>query len=283
MPSNIRINNRVVSTLQVGDVIAQSAYYGSSLVAVPVDFDAINYISAVEAADGQPLEEGVKQNIKDFVTGCKLDGIWDAIKVSCILAGARTLNGALVPLKGPAPTNFNFVSGDYNRVTGLKGDGSTKYLDSNRANDADPQNNNHNAVYTTEASTDTSAYIGNTRVKQERSENHIFDNVGDGNTGFRNRSGSFQSVGLPGAVGFLGHTRNEASGFMGRQRGLNTFFTISSVVTPTTDNITVFSLGGSDFFTDAHLSFYSIGENVDLAALDTRVSTLMTEIEAVLT
>jgi hypothetical protein len=57
-----------------------------------------------------------------------------AIKASCILAGARTLAGALVPLAGAAPTNVGpFVSGDYNRKTGLVGDGSTKYLNSNRA------------------------------------------------------------------------------------------------------------------------------------------------------
>jgi hypothetical protein len=103
------------------------------------DPDAGAYIAAVEAADGQLLEFGVGKAINDFVVGCKQDKIWDAIKASCILAGARTLNGALVPLAGTAPTNFNFVSGDYNRKTGLVGDGSSKYLNSNRNNNADPQ------------------------------------------------------------------------------------------------------------------------------------------------
>jgi len=66
------------------------------------------YIAAVEAADGQALESGVKTAITNFVAGCRADGIWNAIKASCILAGARTLSGALVPLVGTAPTNFNF-------------------------------------------------------------------------------------------------------------------------------------------------------------------------------
>jgi hypothetical protein len=95
------------------------------------DADANAYMAAVEAADGEPLELGVRLAITDFVLGCKSDGIWTAIKASCILAGARTLTGALVPLVGAAPTNNNFVSGDYNRKTGLVGDGSTKYLNSN--------------------------------------------------------------------------------------------------------------------------------------------------------
>ena len=94
------------------------------------DTDAGNYIQAVEAADGQALEPATRQAINNFVIGCKQDGIWNAIKASCILSGARTLNGALQPLVGTAPTNVggNFVSGDYNRKTGLVGNGSSKSL-----------------------------------------------------------------------------------------------------------------------------------------------------------
>ena len=111
------------------------------------DADATAYLTAVQAADGQVLEPAVRLAVNSFIKGCKADGIWTAIKASCILAGARTLTGALIPLVGTVPTNFNFVSGDYNRETGLVGDGSTKYLDSNRANNADPQNSNHNTCW----------------------------------------------------------------------------------------------------------------------------------------
>jgi len=55
-----------------------------------LDADARQYIINVEEQDGQPLESGVRAAINDFVVGCKTDGIWDAIKASCILAGART-------------------------------------------------------------------------------------------------------------------------------------------------------------------------------------------------
>ena len=111
------------------------------------DAEALAYITAVETADGQALETGVRIAINNFVVGCKQDGIWNAIKASCILAGARTLAGALVPLVGTAPTNFNFDSEDYNRKTGLKGNGSDKYLASNRNNNADPKDNKHLSVY----------------------------------------------------------------------------------------------------------------------------------------
>ena len=51
------------------------------------DADATAYIAAVEAADGQALEAGVKTAINTFVVGCKADGIWTALKASCIQIG----------------------------------------------------------------------------------------------------------------------------------------------------------------------------------------------------
>jgi hypothetical protein len=129
----------------------------------PDDADAVAYIAAVEAVDGQALETATRMAINSFVKGCKNDGIWTAIKASCILAGARTLAGALVPLVGTAPTNFDglFDSGDYNRKTGLIGDGSTKSLDSNRNNNADPQNSKHVSAYaTTVSSVGNACYVG---------------------------------------------------------------------------------------------------------------------------
>ena len=92
------------------------------------DPDAGRYIAAVQTADGQALEPAVKKAINDFVVGCKADGIWSAIKASCILMGARTLSGALTPLVGGTITNNNFVTADYNRETGLKGNASSKTL-----------------------------------------------------------------------------------------------------------------------------------------------------------
>jgi hypothetical protein len=79
------------------------------------DPDALRYIAAVQTADQQSLEPAVRKAITDFIVGCKADGIWSAIKASCILMGARTLSGALTPLRGGTPTNVN-----NNFVRGLK-------------------------------------------------------------------------------------------------------------------------------------------------------------------
>jgi hypothetical protein len=42
----------------------------------PDDADAVAYIAAVEAADGQALETATRMAINSFVKGCKADGIW---------------------------------------------------------------------------------------------------------------------------------------------------------------------------------------------------------------
>jgi len=232
----------------------------------PMDPDAAAYITAVETADGQALEEKVKIAIDNFVLGCKADGIWSAIKASCILAGARTLNGALVPLVGAAPTNYNFVAGDYNRETGLLGDASTKYLESNRDNDADPQNNNHNSVYITEPDSRTSLHFYLGRGVSEPGVNILGHNF------FRNRCQVEEYLSGNQATGLLGTSRSSSAGYTIRKTGNNTFASKPSDGV-SNDLIQIFGRGGD--YTNARIAFYSIGESLDLAKLDARVTDLI--------
>ena len=245
--------------------------------------EAVSYVAAVEAADGQELEFGVAKAINDFVLGCKNDGIWDAIKASCILAGARTLSGALVPLVGAAPTNNNFVEGDYNRETGLVGDGSTKYLNSNRANNADPQNSNHNALHISTAnSSDPAIFMGDGTGATAGNNRIVFSTVASSNLHFDSRSGAngaVLNVYSTNPTGFVGHSRSSSSLASFRVANTTTSHSMASV-TPTATNVHVFSreLGGVP--TNARIAFYSIGESLDLALLDTRISDFITAIGA---
>jgi hypothetical protein len=228
------------------------------------DADALNYILRVEAADGQTLENGVRVLINTFVVGCKTDNIWNAIKASCILAGARTLSGALVPLVGTAPTNFNFVSGDYNRNTGLVGNGSTKYLDSNRADNVDPQNSKHLSIY---ASTLGPFFIG--ELVSNRTSLTL--NVGNLNIGTRINS-TDGTIGPSAAAGFLGGSRISASTITWRSGNSSSNATNTSQ-SGATGNLMIFRTQGG--YSNNRLAFYSIGESLDLALLDARVSTLI--------
>jgi len=235
-----------------------------------LDVDARQYIINVEEQDGQSLESGVRTAISDFVVGCKTDGIWDAIKASCILAGARTLDGALVPLVGGAPTNNNFVSGDYDRETGLVGDGSTKYLGSSRNNTEDPQDNTHHAVYASIVdSGSTGRYIeaGGFRYIESRS-GELTTRVNDTTSAVTSSSNN---------AGFIGVSRSSLASYILRASGSDSTKVVTSNQYPTNE-VTVFGSGSNK--SSSRIAFYSIGEPLDLAALDTRVSNLITAIGA---
>jgi hypothetical protein len=246
------------------------------------DPDALRYIAAVQAADQQSLEPAVRKAITDFVVGCKQDGIWTAIKACCILAGARTLSGALVPLKGAAPTNNGpFVSGDYDRETGLLGNGTSKYLNSNRASNADPQDSFHQSVYVTSANTvDTvRAYIGYGASGAGASHLATFNTNSALFSRCRNgvAVNAANNSGL--SAGFIGASRSNSANYDRRLAGSTGIVTQASNGTDSLDNL-VFNRNNTTGFSDGRLAFYSIGESLDLALLDTRVSDLYNAIGA---
>lgn len=240
------------------------------------DSDAETYLQAVEAADGQQLEQLVANAINTFVAGCKTDGIWSAIKSSCILAGARSLSGAIVPLAGTAPTNFNFVTGDYNRKTGLKSDGTTKSLRSNRLNNADPQNSKHISVYVTETDgTNNRNYVGGSATTTGTSQFFI-SNSTSLNIKLNGQSGPTLAVNY---AGFIGANRSNATGIV--TRGNNqTFNSTFASQNPSSEALYIFANATNQNRTTGRISFYSIGESLDLVLLNTRLATLMSTLNS---
>jgi hypothetical protein len=244
------------------------------------DADAAAYIQRVEWADTTPLESATRTAINNFVVGCKADGIWTAIKASCILAGARTLAGALMPLAGTAPTNNNFVTGDYNRKTGLVGDGSSKYLNSNRAGNTDPQNSFHQSVFISTVGTSGAGqypvYIGTSAVGGNDRNIYRDQNNGALFSSFNSGMGSSTASGT--ATGFAAHGRSASNATALRVAAANIAGTFASIA-PSSNNIGIFAATGVNLsitYNNARLAFYSIGESLDLALLDTRASALIT-------
>lgn len=242
-------------------------------ITIVFDADALAYISAVQSADGQPLEFEVKIAYNNFIIGCKSDGIWPAIKSSCILAGARTLSGAIVPLVGTAPTNNNFVSADYNRKTGLIGDGSNKHLITGRNNNADPQNSKHISVYVTQTyGVNNTNYMGGTGTA---GTSQLFISS---STQISHRLNSLSGPTLStNFAGLIGTSRSNSTQVVSRGNGTSTTSSSTSQ-TPINQVLRVFANGSGVNESAGRISFYSIGENIDLAKLDTRVSTLMTDL-----
>lgn len=246
----------------------------ASSALVASDSDAKAYINAVRTADGgQYMEAAVQRAIDNFVKGCKSDGIWSAIKASCILMGARTLSGALTPLVGAAPTNNGpFVSGDYNRETGLIGNASSKYLDTNRNNNADPQNSQHMSVYVSQARTNGTHYIGFS------STDIISAAVG---SAIRSR-GVFDAAVDGSQTGLLAFSRSSSTAWQYRIGGTTTTGLTTASSSPASGNVFVYArnFSGAAGFVNPRMVFYSIGESLDLALLDSRVTTLYNAIGA---
>ena len=250
------------------------------------DADAAAYIQRVEWADTTPLEAATRTAINNFVVGCKADGIWTAIKASCILAGARTTNGALVPLKGTAPTpvNFDLISNtDYNRKTGLVGNGSTKYLNANRTNNADSQDNHHLSCFLGSTAPDTGTFIGSRTTTGFKIILPASPSTSNGVLGRRMGANSaLTDLGIAGnPTGFHGLSRSASGSYTRRVANVNASISATSETTTSSPGYvfalpTAFNDTTPSIFTATRLAFYSIGESLDLALLDTRVSALIT-------
>ena len=256
-----------------------------------VDADATAYLTAVQTADGQALEPAVRDAITAFVIGCKSDGIWSAIKASCILMGARTVAGALVPLAGPTPTNVNFASADYLRggsTPGFRGNASNKAINANYAANADPQDDCHAMAWNTQTPATASLSIMFSAAWSSPNGRFMFWN--GGNNGIANGSSGDTGVYCNGGsqlqtqrfTGAWGVSRSNSSSFSYMTGGSVLTQTAASVA-PTTNNLQVFraQITTSAFvWGDPRICFYSFGRSVNIASLRDRVSTLVSAIGA---
>lgn len=241
------------------------------------DTDAANYIAAVEAADaaaGSPggLETAVKDAYNAFFVGCKQDGTWGAIKASCILAGARTLDGALVPLIGPAPTKYNFVAGDYNRKTGLVGNGANKWMDTNRSATADPLLNCHASSFV------SSGTVGLASVAAQVNGSVVL--VHRNPVAGRMRNDLYNTSSINGTVpSFVGFSRSSSTGYTARSNNVSQFLGALASNNPAIGNFATHRYLGTIYY-DSRLAFYSIGESLDLALMEARVTALVNALAA---
>lgn len=263
-----------------------------------------DYLDRVTAADvGAGNTQGLELGVTDAFNTCLQAMVADTslgvsggvlsqaaslIKASCFMMGARTLPGALVPLAAdmPAPTNVGpFVIGDYNRRTGL-GDPAnvSKYLDSNRNNFSEPQNSRHIALRANLASSPLQSLAG-ARLES--------NGIGASVIAWTGTQPAFRSIPATDTIQLSGSaeigtptmfamSRSAATEYTARVSGNNALITSTST---TPDNISIFVFaqnnGGSPAgISTARINFYSIGEALDLAVLDARITALSAAIAA---
>lgn len=226
------------------------------------------YIAAVEAADGQQLELPVLRAMCAFANyRIPLGGH------CCIMAGARTLAGALVPVVGTAPTGVNLVTGDYSRTLGILGNGTNKLINTNVLGSVLAQNDHHIAC---DVVSNSSA--GNVRVMGH----------GGSNTGALNmtlttapavlfRSRDISTVTASGVVtGLTGISRAASGSFTSFSQETATSRASTSQAAATgTIAVLADSADAPNSYVTGRVRHYSLGTNLDLTAMNVQVRALM--------
>jgi hypothetical protein len=178
-----------------------------------------------------------------------------------------------------APTNVanGFVEGDYDRQNGLTGDGATTYLDSGRANDADPQNDNHVAAYV------TAGYVAVPNGSLIGAQNTASSYTMTGTVSYNRSSTANTALQVTSAGLYASSRETQASFLYKRPAGdVQTFAANSAVPSGLSNNVFVYGYANTSGSlvspTDATISFYSIGTSLSLEDLDTLVTNLITAI-----
>ena len=243
----------------------------------------------VAAGDSNGLELGVTDAISSFLQdlvsisylGVSANVISQAasvIKASPILAGARTRAGSLVPVVGTAPTGFGTAGGwNYNRKTGLQGNGTDNYLNANRLQNADTQNNFHMSLYSSNGIAGT-AMGSSPATGSTTPADSISAGAGASDLRFRSRYGGVTETdfGNRAAAGFYGHSRTSSTGFTARSGGSDTSITTASSA-PGANPMHIFRrpFSASPTWSTSRVAFYSIGGALTLSLLEARVLTLI--------
>jgi hypothetical protein len=249
------------------------------------DTDAQSWINAVETADTQPLEARVKAAMNQLVLDLKSNSLWTPITSLTIQMGARTIAGTLIDVKTPSSSwsNVNFLAGDYNRTTGLIGNGSTKYLNPGVLNSVMSQNNAAAWVHVHTVSAGNTNYFGS----GSNATNGTFGvSVSSSPTtqtqGRAFNDSSFIVHAGANAVGLIGYSRNNSANYISRGGQANLSITRSSA-TPTGSSLFYFAnnIGGSPtLHSDGRIRACCYGQAHNMDTAETIINTYIASITA---
>ena len=228
---------------------------------------AASYFSRLVAA-GDTTHVAYKAPLTNYITSLvELGGAyWDTMLSATSFVGVG-IQGVTVPLRAgmTVPTNNNFVAGDLNQLTGLKGDSSTKYIATNVAGTALSQNDASVSVYVKEVHTSGGGFsLANSALS-----------IGLRNQGTQWLNGS-TALGTTPTSGLYGAARSTSTDIDVRSNATD----YSAAVTSTAPNVSQIGLFaiGSTVSTNSRLATYHLGPALDLATLEGLQDTLLSEI-----
>ena len=232
--------------------------------------EAQNYFDRLDTA-GDTTYAPYKQPLANYIDSLvSLGGAyWDTMLSSTSFVGVG-IQGVTVPLRDGMPTltNNNFVAGDLDQLTGLKGDFSTKYIATNVAGNAPSQNDVSVSVYVKEAQTVGGGFLLGNQLPS----------IGLRANATQWLNGS-TALGTTPTPGLYGAARSTSTDIDVRSNATD----YSAAVTSTAPNSGVISLFalGTTVSTNARLATYHVGPALNLATLEGLQDTLLSEIAGV--
>ena len=243
--------------------------------------EAQDYFDRLDTA-GDTTYTAYKQPLANYIDSLVALGgaYWDDMLSAASFVGVG-IQGVTVPLRDgmTVPTNNNFVAGDLDQLTGLKGNGWSKSLDLGLNNNDFTLGDASFGVYITETDTSLNEYIGTGNVANRSSLGSRFFNSNI-ETFNANQCPAILEVIAAYPIGFYATSRSSGAAYSRLING-TTSVRSAAASTPGADPVSVFSGGGNAFWSSARLATYHAGAALDLATLEGLQDTLITEVEAV--
>jgi len=237
---------------------------------------AANYFARLDTA-GDTTYVAYKQPLTNYISSLVALGgaYWDDMKSAASFVGVG-IQGITVPLRDgmTVPSQNNFVAGDLDVLTGLKGDGLSKSINTNFDPSTLTANDISASVYVT-----TDRELGVGRYAESNNRVSLIGNA----TGIRSFWGetTLRTLGTSTSLnGLIGCTRNNSANYdwynvdeSGTQAA-----TSSAILT---NNLIIYSRAAGGVFGNARLATYHCAPALNLATLGALQDTLITEIAAI--
>lgn len=245
-----------------------------------------DYFSRLDTA-GDTTYLTYKQPLTNYISSLvELGGAyWDNLESAASFVGVG-IEGVTVPLKSTMPTltNNNFVAGDLNVLTGLKGDGSTKYIDTGTKFNDCPQNDFSMSVNVTETLLESNSgnYLAYQSfvdgVSQIASSND--SGVSNNDLVIRCQTRNANIISNQGSVeDFTGVSRELSTEYLVQYGASSTTITRASQA-PANQIISLFGSPAVSK-TNARFATFHIGRSLDMPTLRGLQNTLISEIAAI--
>lgn len=277
----VAISGQTGSSILIPYTVAPTNVYtqmgSNSIAVVAYDADAKTDIDAVIAASSDWGDTTDRRNwnkwlYSDLISDMKTAGVYTAAEFRKCLMGPTTLAGvAACGVGGTITNNGPFVAGDLSSL-GTKGNGASKYWASNRAGNANAQDDFSWWVWVTAPCTtgdtalrsffgqSTTTSAGSVRVSKSAALNVV---VARG----KNATDDTSSVSASDAIGLVGLSRNNSASYLLRIGGITE--TIVKVSDGNLSTVMQFLARAGTNFSDARIGFLGGGASLSLPALET--------------